>query len=126
MRPPPKVAMSSAGGRTFGGEWPCRIRIQKAALRGLDVALWLSAFTLEIRPLELNGARSNPQAGVELSRLGELHDELLRRASVDPREPRPVPAKVSPVLETVTLVLERAGEPMRARDAADEDDPLRR
>jgi hypothetical protein len=33
---------------------------------------------------------------------------------------------MSPVLETVTLVLERAGEPMRARDAADEDDPLRR
>jgi len=66
--------------------------------------------------LELNGARSNPRAGVELSRLGVLHDELLRRALANPREPRPVPAKVSPVLETVTLVLERAGEPMRARE----------
>ena len=66
--------------------------------------------------MELNGARSNPQAGVELVRLGALHDELLRKASVDPREPRPAPAKVSPVLETVTLVLERAGEPMRARE----------
>ena len=40
-------------------------------------------------------------------------DELLRKALADPREPRPVPAKVSPVLETVTMVLERAGEPMR-------------
>ena len=76
--------------------------------------------------MELGGARSNPRAKVELSRVGAPHDELLRRASVDPREPRPIPAKVSPVLETVTLVLERAGEPMRARDAADEDDPLRR
>ena len=66
--------------------------------------------------MELSGARSNPRLGVELSRLDALHDELLRRASVNPREPRPVPAKVSPVLETVTLVLERAGEPMRARE----------
>ena len=66
--------------------------------------------------MELNGARSNPQAGAELSRLGELHDYLLRKALVDPREPRPVPARVSPVLETVTLVLERAGKPMRARE----------
>jgi len=66
--------------------------------------------------VELNGARSNPRVGVELSRLDALHDELLRRASANPREPRPVPAKVSPVLETVTLVLELAGVPMRARE----------
>src|SRR5674476_1199527 len=66
--------------------------------------------------MELNGARSNPRAGVGLSRLGVLHDDLLRKASVNPREPRPVPAKVSPVLETVTLVLELAGKPMRARE----------
>ena len=66
--------------------------------------------------MELNGARSNPRAGVELGRLGLLHDELLRRALVNPREPRPAPAKVSPVLETVTLVLERAGKPMPARE----------
>ena len=66
--------------------------------------------------LELNGARSNPQGGVELVGLGALHDELLRKALIDPCEPRPAPAKVSPVLETVTLVLERAEEPMRARE----------
>jgi len=66
--------------------------------------------------LELNGARSNPRAEVELSRLGALYDELLRKAVVNPREPRPVPAKVSPVLETVALVLERAEEPLRARE----------
>ena len=73
--------------------------------------------------MELNGARSNPRAGVELFRVGALHDELLCRASIDPREPRPAPTKVSPVLETVTLVLERAGKPMRAREihAAAED-----
>ena len=44
-----------------------------------------------------------------------LHDELLRKALANPLEPRPVPARVSPVLETVTLVLERAGKPMPAR-----------
>ena len=66
--------------------------------------------------MELNGARSNPQAGVELSRVGALREELLRRALVSPREPRPAPAKVSPVLETVTMVLKRAGKPMRARE----------
>ena len=66
--------------------------------------------------MELNGARSNPQAGVKLSQLTELHDELLRRAVANPCEPRPAPARVSPVLETVTLVLERAGKPMPARE----------
>jgi hypothetical protein len=40
---------------------------------------------------------------------------LLRKAQANPREPRPVPAKVSPVFETVTIVLELAGEPMQAR-----------
>jgi len=66
--------------------------------------------------MELNGARSNPQAAVELSRLGALHDELLRKALTNPREPRPVPAKVSPVLETVIRVLEQAGGPMQVRE----------
>jgi hypothetical protein len=66
--------------------------------------------------LELNGARSNPQAGVELVGLGALHDELLRKALIDPREPRPVPAKVSPVLETVIRVLEQAGDAMQVRE----------
>jgi hypothetical protein len=66
--------------------------------------------------LELNGARSNPRAGVELSRVGALHDELLRKAQANPREPRPASVKVNPVLETVTLVLERAGKPMLARE----------
>jgi hypothetical protein len=41
---------------------------------------------------------------------------LIRKALVNPRDPRSAPAKVSPVLETVTLVLERAEEPMRARE----------
>lgn len=41
---------------------------------------------------------------------------LFRRALVNPRKPRPVPAKVSLVLETVTMVLDRAGKPMRARE----------
>ena len=86
------------------------------AVGGSYLTLRLFVSSPENRALELNGARSNPQVGVELSRLGALHDELLHRASVDPREPRPAPAKVSPVLETVTLVLELAGKPMRARE----------
>jgi len=66
--------------------------------------------------LELNGARSNLRAGVELSRLGAIHYELLRKAQANPRKPRPVPPRVSPVLETVTLVLEQAGNPMQVRE----------
>jgi len=68
------------------------------------------------REMERGGARSNPRAGIELPRVAALHDELLHKASADPREPRPAPAKVSQVLETVTLVLERAGKPMLARE----------
>ena len=82
----------------------------------MDVAPCLIESGARSNLLELNGARSNPRVGVEFSRLGALHDELLRRALASPRKPRPAPAKVSPVLETVTMVLERAGEPMRARE----------
>ena len=69
-----------------------------------------------LRVLELNGALSNPRVAVDLVRLGALHDELLAKALVNPREPRSTPAKVSPVLETVTLVLDSAEEPMRGRE----------
>jgi hypothetical protein len=87
------------------------------ALRGLDVDAMVVDSGARSNLLELNGARSNPRLGVELSRLGALHDELLHRASVDPREPRPAPAKARPsVLETVTLALERAGKPMGAHE----------
>ena len=53
---------------------------------------------------------------VELSRVGVLHDELLRKARANPREPRLAPAKVSPVLETVIRVLEQAGDAMQVRE----------
>ena len=66
--------------------------------------------------MELNGARSNPQPGVELSRLRGLHRRLLELAAASPRQPRAAPSRVSPVLETVLLVLERADQPMRARE----------
>ena len=88
------------------GQKPRALRTLKRALGGSYVAPWVID----------SGARSNPRAEVELSRLGVLHGELLRRASVNPREPRPIPTKVSPVLETVTMVLELAGKPMRVRD----------
>ena len=41
---------------------------------------------------------------------------LLERAFESPRRPRPVPSKPSPVLETVTRVLERADHPLRASE----------
>lgn len=50
-----------------------------------------------------------------LKRLHELRRRLLKEA-VSPRQPRQAPSKTSPVPETVTLVLERAGQPMLARE----------
>jgi hypothetical protein len=49
-------------------------------------------------------------------RLIELHRSLVERAIDAPQEPRAAPPKPNPVLETVTLVLEQAGPPMRARE----------
>ena len=46
--------------------------------------------------------------------MADLQGELLRMAATHPRLPRAAPAKVSPVLEAVTLVLTRAERPMRA------------
>jgi hypothetical protein len=66
--------------------------------------------------MELNGARSNPQPRVELARLNELHAQLLADAGKNTPQPRPAPAKASPVLEIVTRVLERADRPMQARE----------
>jgi hypothetical protein len=64
--------------------------------------------------MEDNGARSNPQAKVELVRLHELRGRLLEEAATNPVPPRSAPARVSPVLETVTRVLEQANRPMKA------------
>ena len=66
--------------------------------------------------MDHNGARSNPRVQVELGPLGELHSLLLRRAALHPRQPRSAPPKLSPVLETVTRVLELTKRPMRARE----------
>jgi len=66
--------------------------------------------------VELSGARSNPFSGDKdlLRRVSELRSTLLEKAETNPREPRLPPAKASPVLETISLVLEQAGRPMRA------------
>jgi hypothetical protein len=68
--------------------------------------------------MEDNGARSNPFTSDknQLAQLGGLHRQLLHKAATSPRQPRPAPPKASRVLETVTLVLKRAGGPMRARE----------
>jgi hypothetical protein len=84
--------------------------------RGSYLALWLFPFTLENKGMELNGALSNPQAGVELFRLSAIRERLLRETAANPKQPRPSPPHPSPVLETITCVLERAGRPMRVRE----------
>jgi hypothetical protein len=68
--------------------------------------------------MDLSGAFSNPFVTDKdlLIRLNDLQHMLLEKAAealVRPR-PRPTPAKRTPVLETVTRVLERAEGPMRA------------
>ena len=68
--------------------------------------------------MELNGALSNSFAkdkGLLIS-LNELQGRLLEKARESPRQPRSAPPKSSPVLETLTLALARAGQPMRARE----------
>jgi hypothetical protein len=66
--------------------------------------------------MEDNGARSNPQAKVELARVAELCGRLLAKAAESPVLPRSAPPKLAPVLETVTRVLEQADRPLRARE----------
>jgi len=70
------------------------------------------------RAMELSGALSNPAAREKSLpiRLDELHQTLLERAATSPRHPQRALAKPSPVLETVTLVLELAGRPMLVHD----------
>lgn len=67
--------------------------------------------------MELNGAFSNPFVRDKslLRRLAALTKVLLERAAEHPQKPRAAPPRVSPVLETITLVLNQSREPMRAR-----------
>jgi hypothetical protein len=68
------------------------------------------------REVELNGALSNPftRSKSLLKPVHELHATLLRQASKTPRAPQPAPAKAAtPVLETVTFVLDGASCAMR-------------
>jgi hypothetical protein len=66
--------------------------------------------------MELNGALSNPRAGVDLFRLRDIQKRLLQKAAANPMKPRSTPARPSPVLETITRVLELENRPMRARE----------
>jgi hypothetical protein len=71
--------------------------------------------------MELNGALSNPFVTDKslLLLLEELRRRLLEKAHERPRLPGTGPLKRNPVLETVTLVLERAERPMRAKEVHD-------
>ena len=68
--------------------------------------------------MELNGAFSNPFANYKslLNRLSNLHRQLLRRAAEHPQKPRQTSPKTSPVLQTITLVLQQTSRPMRANE----------
>src|SRR5581483_2428495 len=81
----------------------------------LVLADWLAAYGITQVVMDLSGAFSNLFLTDKnlLIRLNELQRQLLDKASESPRKPRPAPPKPSPVLETVTLVLEREGRPMR-------------
>jgi hypothetical protein len=87
-------------------------------LEGSYLTLWLSASPLEIEGMELNGALSNPFATDKnlLKPLIHLHRALIQRAAVNPQQTRSPLSRPSPVLQTVTLVLEQTGQPMRARE----------
>jgi hypothetical protein len=71
--------------------------------------------------MDLNGALSNPfeRSKSLLIRLNELHPVLLGRSAETPRQPRSAPPTAAPVLEAVTLVLERARVPMRTIEIHD-------
>jgi hypothetical protein len=68
--------------------------------------------------MELNGALSNPFARNKglLITLNELRRRLLEKARMSPQRPRSAPPRPSPVLETLTLALASAAQPMRARE----------
>jgi len=64
--------------------------------------------------MELNGALSNPQAALEVSRLRKRWARLVKKAVESPRSPTPIPARTPPVSEIVSRVLADAVRPMRA------------
>jgi len=68
--------------------------------------------------MELSGALSNPFTTDKgpLINIIELQRRLLERAPTSPRRPRPALSRPSPVLATVTLVLELAERPLRASE----------
>lgn len=68
--------------------------------------------------MELNGAFSNPFDNHKplLRRLSNLRRQLLCQAAEHPQRPRSAPPKVSPVLQTITLVLQQSRRPMRATE----------
>jgi hypothetical protein len=98
---------------TLGFAWAAALAL---ALRGPES--WLRReLLLVVALLALaNGALSNPQITVELSRLSAIHGRLLLTVTANPRHSRSSPARPSPVVETITCVLELAGRPMRARE----------
>ena len=78
---------------------------------------------IEVRNCNLRFSRNGTKRGTSnpftthktlLIGLVELHKAPLKRAVERPLEPRPATPRVAPVLETVTLVLEQAGRPLRA------------
>jgi hypothetical protein len=71
-----------------------------------------------VEAMELNGALSNPFATDKdlLKPLIHLYRALIQRAAVNPQQTRSPLSRPSPVLQTVTLVLEQTRQPMRARE----------
>lgn len=108
---PPTFPQHSAGVRAFSTALRCIERTDALLQNVQQKGPFCGPFAME-----LNGARSNPRLQVQLARLERLHARLLRKAAASPRQPRSAPATPSPVLATVTCVLELAGRPMQARE----------
>ena len=96
---------------------PAQLRFQDAcrASRRDRGTLTTEETAATAEAMEDNGARSNPQARVELARLAAAHRRLLDEAATA----RPVAKRVSArtqVLPWVTRVLQAADRPLRACD----------
>jgi hypothetical protein len=66
--------------------------------------------------MELSGALLNPRLQVELPGLVRLHKQLARRETGPQEARRSLRRRQGSVLDAVTIVLERAGRPLRVRD----------
>ncbi len=67
--------------------------------------------------MELNEALWNPDLRDRLVKLGALHEQLVARKPIGEAASRSLRRRQEAVLESVTAIVEQAGEPIRVREA---------